>query len=84
MTAEEQLARFGQLPIPVEAELGKCTMQVRAILSLRPGSILRLDNSVGSKVSVLAGGAPFCSGDMMRVGNAVAVRVTDFESRKQD
>ncbi len=68
----------------MEAELGRCAMSVREILSLSPGSLLVLPNAVGSKVTLFVGGAPFCSGDVMRLGGAAAVRITGFESRKRN
>lgn len=76
------MTRYAQLSFPLEAELGRCELSVRAILSLAPGSVLALDQPVGSKVSLFVGGTSFCSGDMMRPGRGVALRVTGFESRK--
>ena len=83
MTAEEKMSRYAQLSFPVEAELGRCEKSVREILSLSPGSILTLPQPVGSKMTLYAGGASFCSGDMMRLGSVMAVRITGFESRKR-
>ena len=83
MTTEEKMSRYGQLSFPVEVELGRCEKSVREILSLSPGSILTLPHPVGSKMTLYAGGASFCSGDMMRLGRSIAVRVTGFESRKR-
>jgi len=77
------MSRYAQLSFPLEAELGRCEMPVREILSLAPGSLLTLDQPIGSKVNLLVGGASFCSGDMMRPGSAVALRITGFESRKR-
>jgi len=77
------MSRYAQLSFPVEAELGRCEKSVREILSLSPGSILTLPQPVGSKMTLYAGGASFCSGDMMRLGGVMAVRITGFESRKR-
>ena len=77
------MSRYAQLSFPVEAELGRCEKSVREILSLSPGSVLALPQAVGSKMNLYVGGAPFCSGDMMRLGGAVAVRVTGFQNRKR-
>jgi len=77
------MSRYAQLSFPVEVELGKCEKSVREILSLAPGSILTLPQPVGSKMTLYAGGASFCSGDMMRLGGVMAVRITGFESRKR-
>ena len=75
---DEQLTRYSQVPLDVEAELSRRSMTVREILALAPGSLVSLPNRVGSKVMVLVGGAPFCSGDVMRRGKAAAVRVSSF------
>jgi flagellar motor switch/type III secretory pathway protein FliN len=82
LTAEDKMTRYAQLSFPLEAELGRCEMSVGDILSLAPGSVLTLDQPIGSKVTLFVGGASFCSGDMMRPGRAVALRITGFESRK--
>jgi flagellar motor switch/type III secretory pathway protein FliN len=83
LTIEEQMSRYAQLSFPVEAELGRCEKPVREILSLSPGSVLTLPKLLGSKMNLYVGGAPFCSGDMMRLGSAVAIRITGFENRKR-
>ena len=77
------MSRYAQLFFPVEVELGKCGKSVQEILSLSPGSILTLPQPVGSKMTLYAGGASFCSGDMMRLGRTVGVRITGFETRKR-
>ena len=75
---EQQLARYSQIPLTVEAELGRRTLTVREILSLSTGSVMRLPIPVGSKVAVVVGGAPFGVGDIMRRGEAVAIRISNF------
>ena len=82
MHVEEQMIRYAQVSLLVEAELGRCAMSVREILSLSPGSLITLPNLVGSKVTLFVGGASFCSGDMMRRGRTAAIRITDFEIRE--
>jgi flagellar motor switch/type III secretory pathway protein FliN len=77
------MTRYAQLPFPLEVELGRCERSVSEILSLAPGSVLTLDQPVGSKVTLFVGGASFCSGDLMRPGGAVALRITGFDSRKR-
>ena len=77
------MSRYAQLSFPIEAELGRCEKSVREILSLSPGSVLTLPKPVGSKMNLYVGSAPFCAGDMMRLGGAVAVRITGFEDRKR-
>jgi flagellar motor switch protein FliN len=80
----EHIARFEQIPLSVESELGRCSMPVREILSLAPGSLIKLTSPVGSKVDVFVGGAPFAFGDVTRLGSAIGVRLTGFATKKQD
>jgi flagellar motor switch protein FliN/FliY len=82
MGIPEQIARYAMLPLPVESELGRCTMAVRDILALRPGSVIRLSNAVGSKVDLYAGGTPFASGELVRIGGSIAVRLSGFKKKK--
>jgi len=84
LTNAQQIARYAGVPLPVESELGRCTMSVREILSLAPGSVIKLTGAVGSKVSLSVGGAPFGAGEMIRVGAALAVRITGFASTKRE
>jgi flagellar motor switch protein FliN len=84
MTNVEQIARYSLVPMPVESELGRCMMSVREILSLAPGSVIKLTGPVGSKVDLAVGGAPFGAGEMIRVGAALAVRITGFANKKRE
>lgn len=80
----DQAYRFAKLPLPVESELGRCMMSVREILSLAPGSVIRLSRPIGSKVDLLVGGALFGSGDLVQSGKSLAVRITAFKETKSN
>jgi len=57
-------------------------MSVREILSLAPGSVIKLTRPVASKVDLYVGGAPFGSGELVRVRDSIAVRITSFAATK--
>ena len=59
-------------------------MPVREILSLVPGSVIRLSGAVGSKVDLFVGGVPFGQGEMTRLGDSIGIRLTGFATKKQD
>jgi flagellar motor switch protein FliN/FliY len=82
LTTAESLVRFATLSLGVEAELGRCTMSVREILSLAPGGLIRLSRSVGSPVDLYVGGARFSSGEIVKTGDSVGVRIV-FEKQKR-
>jgi flagellar motor switch protein FliN/FliY len=82
LASPEQLARYAQLPVSVESELGQCTMSVREILSLAPGKVIKLSRPLASKVDLFVGGAPFGSGELVRVRDSIAIRITNFATGK--
>jgi flagellar motor switch protein FliN len=82
LTTAESLVRFATLSLGVEAELGRCSMSVREILSLAPGSLIRLSNSVGSPVDLYVGGARFSSGEIVKAGDSMGVRIV-LEKQKR-
>lgn len=59
-------------------------MPVREILSLAPGSVIKLSSPVGSKVDVFVGGVPFGFGEVTRLGTSIGIRLTGFAKKKQD
>jgi flagellar motor switch protein FliN len=84
MHTPEQIARFSQLPLSVESELGRCSMSVREVLSLAPGSLVKLTRPIGGKVDLFVGGAPFGAGEMLRIGGTIAVKITGFVNQNPD
>ena len=79
MTVLEQTAHFANVPIDLEAELGRRTMTLDAILGLRVGSVIRLSRSAGENIDVLAGGHPLGSGEIVIIEERFGVRITDFK-----
>jgi flagellar motor switch protein FliN len=84
LTPEEQVARFAKLTLPLEPELGRCMMPVREILSLAPGSVIKLSRPVGARVDVRVGGAPFGTAELVRMGGVLSVRMTSFHKKEGD
>lgn len=84
MANSEQIAHYALLPLSVESELGRRNMSVREILSLAPGSVIKLPRPVGSTVDLYVGDSRFGWGEVTRSGGAAAVRITGIETRKRD
>ncbi len=78
MISPEQVNRYAGLPLEVEAELGRLKMPMREVLSLAEGSLLRLPVRSGSRVALRVGGVPFAAGEVVRIGEAPAVRLLKF------
>lgn len=76
----EQLSRLGALPLPLEPNLGTCKLSLRQVSELGPGSILKLSTPVGSAIELRVGGVPFGTGELVRVGRSLAVRLSQFHA----
>ena len=80
MTLNEQIAHYGKLRLPFEPELGQCTLTVGEIVAIGPGSLIKLSTPLGEKIDVNVAGVRFGSGELVRVGGALSVRITGFHS----
>lgn len=82
MTVLEQTAHLANVPIDLEAELGRRTMTLGAILELRSGSVIRLPRSAGENIDILAGGHVLGSGEIVIIEERFGVRITDFREEE--
>jgi len=76
----EDWSAFGDVPVPIEAELGRLMMRVRDILELDVGSLIELSRAAGENIDIRAGGALIGFGEIVLTENSTAVRITDFRS----
>ena len=84
MISFEQIKRYAGLPLVVESELGRRMLPMRDVVALAPGSIIKLQAVSGANVSVLVGGAPFATGEVIRIGKAPGVRLVSFGNKNSD
>ena len=82
MTVLEQTAHFANVPIDLEAELGRRMMTFDAILGLQEGSVIRLLRSAGDNIDILAGGHLLGSGEIVIIEERFGVRITDFKEEE--
>lgn len=80
MTLNEQIAHYGKLPLPLQPELGRCTLTVGEILALAPGSVVKLSKPLGDRIDIHVAGVRFGSGELVRVGGVLSVRMAAFHS----
>ena len=80
MTLQEQIAHYGKLPLPLEPELGQCSLTVGEILALAPGSLIKLSRRLGEKIDINVAGVRFGSGELVRMGGVLSVRVAGFHT----
>lgn len=84
MTLNEQMAHYGKLPLPLQPELGRCTLTVGEILALAPGSVVKLSKPLGDRIDIHVAGVRFGSGELVRVGGVLSVRMAAFHSANDE
>jgi flagellar motor switch/type III secretory pathway protein FliN len=77
----ENIARYSNLTFPLEPELGRCSMSVRDILKLAPGSIIKLSRPEGSRIEILVGGASFGTGELVQFSGRPALKFSGFQRK---
>ncbi len=82
MTALEKAGPFADLPLDVEAELGRQDMTVREVLNLNLGDVIKINRSAGENVDVLIGGVLAGYGEIVVTETTTGVRITDL--RRED
>jgi flagellar motor switch/type III secretory pathway protein FliN len=84
VTLQEQIAHYGKLPLPLQPELGRCSLTVGEILALAPGSLIKLSRPLGDKIDINVAGVRFGSGELVRMGGVLSVRVAGFHTANED
>ncbi|MBM4363097.1 MAG: FliM/FliN family flagellar motor switch protein [Deltaproteobacteria bacterium] len=67
---------LADVPLDVVAELGRVTLGLRRVLSLRPGEVLRLSTAIDDPVEVRVGGIPKLDGSPVLSRGQVAIQVS--------
>jgi flagellar motor switch/type III secretory pathway protein FliN len=80
VTLQEQIARYSKLPLPLQPELGQCRLTVGEIVALAPGSVIKLSKLVGEKIDINVAGVRFGSGELVRMGGVLSVRMDGFHT----
>ncbi len=68
------------VPVPVSVMLGVGSMTVRQCLTLDRNSVIRLEQSAGVDLQVVANGVILAKGEVVIVEDSTAIRITDIES----
>jgi flagellar motor switch protein FliN/FliY len=78
LTPAEEIAPLADIPLEIEAELDRTTMNVSKLLALQPGSVLWLTRSAGESLDILVGRALVGFGEIVILESMMGVRITDF------
>ena len=70
--------------VSVSAGLGQTELQVRDLLRLGPGSVIKLDRSVGEPIDLYLRGIHFATGQLVVVGDNLAVKIKEILSPQEE
>jgi flagellar motor switch protein FliN len=78
MTAQDEIAPLGDVPIDIEVELDRRVMTTREVLQLEEGVVIGTQRSAGENIDIYIGGVLCGSGEIVVIENTLGVRITDF------
>lgn len=67
-----------EIPVSLVIEIGRIQMSIQKLLDLQPGNLLELDVSPESGVDLVVNGKCVGKGELLRVGEALGVRILDL------
>jgi flagellar motor switch protein FliN/FliY len=69
---------LGDVEMGVTAELGRCRMSMRELLSITPGAVIDLDRAAGEHVDVLVNGKLIARGEVVVVDEEFGIRISEI------
>ena len=78
MTAQEEVAHIGNVPIEIEVQLDSRWMKLSEILALEEGTVIEMDRSAGENIDIFIGRKLAAFGEIVIIETTMGVRITDF------
>ena len=80
---EENLDVLLDINMPITVNIGKSVVPFRRLLQLGPGSVLKLDKTVGQPAELYIQDVKFATGDIVVVDGCFAVRIKEILGAEQ-
>jgi len=78
MNPMESTVRISDVPLAIDVELDRKVMNVRQILELGVGAVLKMSRSAGENIDIRVGGSLVGFGEIVILEESMGVRITDF------
>jgi len=75
---ERNVTRFDDVPLTVSIELGRVTEAIRKILEWREGAVVETKKLSGQPMEIMVNGRLFGHGEVVVVGDNLAIRITEL------
>ena len=79
----DTISSFGKVPVTIQVILGTASIPLNTLLSLKPGSLIHLDEKLGEPVSLFVNGCKIAMGELFVLdgeGDKLGVKITDLVS----
>ncbi|ACG56866.1 flagellar motor switch protein FliN [Hydrogenobaculum sp. Y04AAS1] len=79
----KDLQRILDIPLSITVVIGTTVITIKELLNLRPGSVMALDESINSFVSVYANGKLIAKAELVVVGENFGIRIAEIIEKEE-
>ena len=73
-----ELEAVFDVPVKVQAVLGRSRMEINELMRLKPGDVVELDRRVGQPVDIFVNNRLIARGEVVLIENALGVTLTEI------
>ncbi len=84
LDGDKNVDRFDDVTLTVSIELGRVTLPVKEILDWREGNVVETSKLSGQPMEIMVNGRLFGNGEVVVVGDNLAIRITDLQKPPDD
>lgn len=78
----QDAAFLGEIPVEVVVELGRLKMVLRDLAALSEEDVIELDQPLESPLDLVVGGKRLARGELIQVGERVALRIIEVTGKE--
>jgi flagellar motor switch protein FliN/FliY len=79
----KELQRILDIPLSITVVIGTTVITIKELLNLRPGSVVALDETINSFVSVYANGKLIAKAELVVVGENFGIRIAEIIEKEE-
>jgi len=80
----DEVTFLGEIPVDVVIELGRRRMVLKELAALEADDVVELDQPMDRPLDLVVGGRVLARGELVMVGERVALRITEVVARPRE